>query len=161
VEKALKTEPLVVRVADAVKDRRDVYFLGRGLGYPVALEGALKLKELAYLHAEGLAAGELKHGPLALVEKGTPLILINPEDETYEETLSNGAEVKARGGIIIGISTKSDSLYDWFIRLPQAPRQVMPIVEIVPLQLLAYHTARLLNADVDKPRNLAKSVTVK
>jgi glucosamine--fructose-6-phosphate aminotransferase (isomerizing) len=161
LEAVLKTEPLVVRVAEAIKESRDVYFLGRGLGYPVALEGALKLKELAYLHAEGLAAGELKHGPLALVEKGTPLVLINPRDETHEETLSNGAEVKARGGVIVGVSTESNPLYDWFIKVPEAPRQLMPIVETVPLQLLAYHTARLLNADVDKPRNLAKSVTVK
>ncbi len=161
LETVLKTEPLVVKVAEAVKESRDVYFLGRGLSYPVALEGALKLKELAYLHAEGLAAGELKHGPLALVEKGTPLVLVNPRDETHEETLSNGAEVKARGGVIIGVSTESNGLYDWFIKVPEAPRQLMPIVEIVPLQLLAYHTARLLNADVDKPRNLAKSVTVK
>ena len=161
LESVLKTEPLVVKVAEAIKESRDVYFLGRGMSYPVALEGALKLKELAYLHAEGLAAGELKHGPLALVEKGTPLILVNPKDETHGETLSNGAEVKARGGVIIGVSTESDRLYDWFIKVPEAPRQLMPIVETVPLQLLAYHTARLLNADVDKPRNLAKSVTVK
>jgi glucosamine--fructose-6-phosphate aminotransferase (isomerizing) len=161
LEAVLKTEPLVVKVAEAIKESRDVYFLGRGLGYPVALEGALKLKELAYLHAEGLAAGELKHGPLALIEKGTPLVLINPVDETYEETLSNGSEVKARGGTIVGVSTESNRLYDWFVRVPEAPRQLLPIVEIVPLQLLAYHTARLLNADVDKPRNLAKSVTVK
>lgn len=161
LETVLKTEPLVVKVAEAVKESRDVYFLGRGLSYPVALEGALKLKELAYLHAEGLAGGELKHGPLALVEKGTPLVLVNPRDETHEEMLSNGAEVKVRGGVIIGVSTESNGLYDWFIKVPEAPRQLMPIVEIVPLQLLAYHTARLLNADVDKPRNLAKSVTVK
>ncbi len=161
VEAVLKTEPLVVKVAEAIKESKDVYFLGRGLGYPIALEGALKLKELAYLHAEGLAAGELKHGPLALVEKGTPLVLVNPVDETYEETLSNGAEVKARGGVIVGVSSETNRLYDWFIRIPESPRQLTPIVEIVPLQLLAYHTARLLNADVDKPRNLAKSVTVK
>ncbi|HVP22467.1 MAG TPA: glutamine--fructose-6-phosphate transaminase (isomerizing) [Conexivisphaerales archaeon] len=161
LEAVLRTEPLVVKVAEAIKESKDVYFLGRGLGYPVALEGALKLKELAYLHAEGLAAGELKHGPLALVEGGTPLVLVNPEDETHEETLSNGAEVKARGGTIIGVSTESNRLYDWFLKVPRVPRQLMPIVEVVPLQLLAYHTARLLNADVDRPRNLAKSVTVK
>jgi len=161
LDSVLTTEPLVVKVAEAIKASKDVYFLGRGLGYPIALEGALKLKELAYLHAEGLAAGELKHGPLALIERGTPLVLINPVDETYEETLSNGAEVKARGGTIVGVSTQSNRLYDWFIKVPEAPRQLMPVVEMVPLQLLAYHTARLLNADVDKPRNLAKSVTVK
>ena len=161
LDSVLTTEPLVVKVAEAIKGSKDVYFLGRGLGYPIALEGALKLKELAYLHAEGLAAGELKHGPLALIERGTPLVLVNPVDETYEETLSNGAEVKARGGTIVGVSTQSNRLYDWFIKVPEAPRQLMPVVEMVPLQLLAYHTARLLNADVDKPRNLAKSVTVK
>jgi glucosamine--fructose-6-phosphate aminotransferase (isomerizing) len=161
LEEVLKMEPLVMRVAEAVKDSRDVYFLGRGLSYPLALEGALKLKELAYIHAEGLAAGELKHGPLALIEKGTPLVLINPKDETHEETLSNGSEVKARGGVIIGVSTESDRLYDWFIKVPEVPRQLAPIVEALPLQLLAYYTARMLNADVDKPRNLAKSVTVK
>jgi len=158
---ALKTEPLVVKVAEAIKDSRDVYFLGRGLGYPVALEGALKLKEMAYIHAEGLAAGELKHGPLALVEKGTPLVLVNPKDETHDETLSNGAEVKARGGTIVGVSTESHRLYDWFIKVPEVSRQLLPIVEMVPLQLLAYHTARLRNVNVDMPRNLAKSVTVK
>lgn len=161
VEAALRLDPLVQRVADALKESRDVYFLGRGLSYPVALEGALKLKELAYIHAEGLAAGELKHGPLALIEKGTPLVLLNPPDETYAETLSNGSEVKARGGTIIGVSTKTDRLYDWFIKLPEVPLELYPVVEVVPLQLLAYHTARLLKANVDRPRNLAKSVTVK
>lgn len=157
----LKSDPLIYRVSEQVKERRDVYFLGRGLSYPVALEGALKLKELAYIHAEGLAAGELKHGPLALIERGTPLVLVNPPDETYEETLANGSEVKARGGSIIGVSTRSDRIYDWFIKIPELRRELYPVVSVVPLQLLAYHTARLLNADVDKPRNLAKSVTVK
>lgn len=158
---ALKEEGLIQRIAELTSSSKDIYFLGRGLNYPLALEGALKMKELAYIHAEGLAAGELKHGPLALVQKGTPLVLINPKDSTYQDTLSNGMEVKARGGIVIGISSGQNRIYDYFIRVPEAEELHYPLLEAVPLQLLAYHTARLLRVEIDKPRNLAKSVTVK
>ncbi|MEM3185349.1 MAG: glutamine--fructose-6-phosphate transaminase (isomerizing) [Conexivisphaerales archaeon] len=157
----LRHEAMIAKLSDIISRSKDVYYLGRGLNYAIALEGALKLKELAYMHAEGLAAGELKHGPLALIEKGTPLFLINPEDDTYEETLSNGVEVKSRGGMLIGLSTKPSVHYDFFVRLPEVRREFYPIVESIPLQLLAYYSAKVLNKDVDRPRNLAKSVTVK
>jgi glucosamine--fructose-6-phosphate aminotransferase (isomerizing) len=161
VSLALQEEGAVVKVAEQVAQSKDVYFLGRGTSFPLALEGALKMKELAYLHAEGLAAGELKHGPLALIEKGTPLILLNPKDDTYTDTLSNGMEVKARGGTVIGISSTPNRVYDYFIKIPNVREDYYPIVEAIPLQLLAYHTARMLQVSIDKPRNLAKSVTVK
>jgi glucosamine--fructose-6-phosphate aminotransferase (isomerizing) len=139
----------------------DYYFVGRGDHFPLALEGALKLKELSYVHAEGIAAGELKHGSLALIDKGTPIVLLNPEDKTYHETLSNGAEMSARGAKIIGISTRNSTLYDEYIPLPQVNFPALyPILEAIPLQMLAYYTAVSRNLDPDYPRNLAKSVTV-
>jgi glucosamine--fructose-6-phosphate aminotransferase (isomerizing) len=161
VSQALAEEDTVKMLVGELTSAKDVYFLGRGKNYPLALEGALKMKELAYIHAEGLAAGELKHGPLALIDKGTPLILINPLDETYDDSISNGMEVKARGGVLIGISPERHASYDRFIRIPKVMNDHYPLVEAVPLQLLAYHTARHLRANIDKPRNLAKSVTVK
>ncbi|MEM3637523.1 MAG: glutamine--fructose-6-phosphate transaminase (isomerizing) [Conexivisphaerales archaeon] len=161
IEQALKQEQAIIRIAEVIASGKDVYYLGRGLSYPIALEGALKMKELAYIHAEGLAAGELKHGPLALIDRGVPLILINPVDESYQDSLSNGMEVKARGGLLIGVSSKPERIYDYFIKIPEAESQHYPLITAVPMQLLAYHTARLLRAEIDKPRNLAKSVTVK
>jgi len=143
------------------KEEDHAYFLARGVNFPVALEGALKLKEISYMHAEGMPAGELKHGSLALIEKGTPVLLINPHDYTFSDTLSNGMETKARGARLIGISDEPNEAYDDYIRLPKTPELFYPLVAILPLQLLAYHAALARGNDVDKPRNLAKSVTVR
>lgn len=161
IEDVLAQEGSIERMVEGIKDGRDVYLVGRGMHYPIALEGALKMKELAYIHAEGMAAGELKHGTLALIEGGTPVILLNPSDDTYRETLSNGEEMKARGAFIMGISDRSSDLYDVHIELPRTRGYETPMVEVVPLQLMAYYTALLRGAEIDKPRNLAKSVTVK
>lgn len=138
-----------------------VYFLGRGVNFPVALEGALKLKEISYIHAEGMPAGELKHGTLALIEKNTPVVLLNPHDYTFADTRSNGSETKARGARLIGVSNMPDESYDAYIPLPKVPELFYPLVSVLPLQLLAYHAAVMRGHDVDKPRNLAKSVTVR
>ena len=139
-------------------------FLGRGSSFPIALEGALKLKELSYLHAEGYPAGEMKHGPLALIEEGLPVIVIAPKDKYYEKTISNMQEVIARGGKILFITDDSkESLYEnirFELRVPHIDHFLSPILLTLPLQMLAYHVALLKNCDVDKPRNLAKSVTV-
>ena len=139
-------------------------FLGRGKSFPIALEGALKLKELSYLHAEGYPAGEMKHGPLALIEEGLPVIVIAPKDKYFEKTLSNMQEVIARGGKIVFITdNKKDSLSEnirFGLRVQHLDDLLSPILLTIPLQLLAYHVALLKNCDIDKPRNLAKSVTV-
>ena len=148
-------------IIEFMKEAKDVYYVGRGIHYPIALEGALKLKELSYIHAEGMAAGELKHGTLALIDERTPVVVINPEDETYNDTLNNVSEMKARGAIIIGISNKNSKLYDHFIELPKLDHILYPIIEIIPLQLFAYYTAVERQNNPDYPRNLAKSVTVK
>ncbi len=143
------------------KEHEHIYFIGRGVNFPVALEGALKLKEISYIHAEGMPAGELKHGTLALIEKGTPVVLINPHDYTFSDTLSNGLETKARGAYIVGVSDEKNEAYDNFLRLPKVPDLFYPLVSVLPFQLLAYHAAVLRGHDVDRPRNLAKSVTVR
>ena len=129
--------------------------------FPVALEGALKIKELTYVHAEGMAAGEIKHGRLALIDNNSIVVVINPTDNTYDDILSSARELKSRGATIIGISDKSDEAYDHFIRLPNLVSILYPLIEIIPLQLLAYYLALGKNIDPDYPRNLAKSVTVK
>ena len=143
---------------------RGTMFLGRGSSFPIALEGALKLKELSYLHAEGYPAGEMKHGPLALIEEGLPVIVIAPKDKYFEKTLSNMQEVIARGGKIFFITdNKKYSISEnirFGFRVPHLDNLIAPILLAVPLQLLAYHVALLKNCDIDKPRNLAKSVTV-
>ncbi len=148
-------------LAQRFKDKRDFYYIARGINFPVASEAALKLKEISYIHAEGLPAGELKHGTLALMEKGTPVVAICPNDYTFHETLSNGMEAKSRGAFIIGVSDKRDELYDFWIEIPQVDNLFYPLVSIAPLHLLAYHLAVKRGKDPDKPRNLAKSVTVK
>ena len=139
-------------------------FLGRGLSFPIALEGALKLKELSYLHAEGYPAGEMKHGPLALIEEGLPVIVIAPKDKYFEKTLSNMQEVIARGGKILFITDQKKQLMNenirFGIRVPAIDNFLSPILLTIPIQLLAYHVALLKGYDIDKPRNLAKSVTV-
>ena len=160
VVETLKTEDDVKNLAGSYR-QKDVYFVGRGIHHAIALEGALKLKELAYLHAEGMAAGELKHGTLALIQRNTPVVALNPKDETYSETLGNISEMKARGARVIGVSDVSNELYDDLIRIPSAETIMYPILEIIPLQLLAYYSAVLERQDPDFPRNLAKSVTVK
>lgn len=152
-------------IAAEIKDARDVLYLGRGTSYPVALEGALKLKEISYIHAEGYAAGEMKHGPIALIDDGVPVIVIAPMDDLFEKTASNMAEVMARGGRVIFFSDEtgtkrfSGQTAD-AVALPAVDPFVAPILYTIPVQLLAYHTAVLKGTDVDQPRNLAKSVTV-
>ena len=143
------------------KDASDFYYIARGINYAIAAEGALKLKEVAYIHAEGIPAGELKHGPLALIEKGTPVVVICPKDYTFAETLANSAETKARGAFVIGVSDENNPLFDEWVRLPTVEEIFYPLVAIGPLQLLAYHLAVTRGKDPDRPRNLAKSVTVK
>ena len=139
-------------------------FLGRGFSFPIALEGALKLKELSYLHAEGYPAGEMKHGPLALIEDGLPVIVISPNDKYFHKTISNMQEVIARGGKILLITDNNESIISENIRftinLPHIEKSLSPFLTTIPLQLLAYHVALLKKCDIDKPRNLAKSVTV-
>jgi glucosamine--fructose-6-phosphate aminotransferase (isomerizing) len=140
----------------------DIYLLGRSIHFPIALEGALKMKELAYVHAEGIAAGELKHGPLALMDKNAVVFVLNPDDKTYSDTLSSAYEVKARGAKIIGISNLPNNIYDSIIEIPKMDNDLLyPLVEIIPLQLFSYYLALQNNADPDFPRNLAKSVTVR
>ncbi len=161
VEETLGVEPTIRRIASQYKDRSDFYFVARGLHYPVAVEGALKLKELSYIHAEGMPASELKHGTLALIEKGTPVVVINPRGDTHSDTLSNAEELKARGAVIIGISDENADVYTHFVKIPSSREKLLPILEVIPLQLLAYYTAVERRNDPDYPRNLAKSVTVK
>jgi glutamine---fructose-6-phosphate transaminase (isomerizing) len=151
----------VRKLGNEMKDRADFYFLARGINYAIALEGALKLKEISYIHAEGMPAGELKHGTLALMEKGTPVLCICPDDYTYSDTLSNAMEAKARGAFIIGLSDKNNEIFDEWIKIPKVEEKFYPLVSVVPLQLLAYYAAIARGKDPDRPRNLAKSVTVK
>tara|TARA_B100001248_G_scaffold107114_1_gene79891 strand:- start:4816 stop:6633 length:1818 start_codon:yes stop_codon:yes gene_type:complete len=164
IKKTLDLENDIQHMAKEFIDARGSMFLGRGSSFPIALEGALKLKELSYLHAEGYPAGEMKHGPLALIEEGLPVIVIAPKDKYFEKTLSNTQEVIARGGKIFFITdNKKDSLSDnirFGIRVPYLDDLLSAILLTIPLQLLAYHVALLKNCDIDKPRNLAKSVTV-
>jgi len=148
-------------LAEKFKDARDFYYIARGINFPIASEAALKLKEISYIHAEGLPAGELKHGTLALIEEGTPVVAICPKDYTFHETLSNVMEAKARGAFIIGVSDEEDEVYDFWIKIPPVNDLFYPLVSIAPLHLLAYHLAVKRGKDPDKPRNLAKSVTVK
>ncbi len=156
------SQSAIEKMANDMKEVNDIYLLGRSVHYPIALEGALKLKELAYVHAEGVAAGELKHGPLALMEKNTLVILLNPLDGTYNDSISNAHEIRARGASVIGISDKRSEVYDLWIEIPHLSEEAFyPIVEVIPLQMLAYYLALAKNADPDYPRNLAKSVTVK
>ena len=144
-----------------MKDVSDIYVLGRGIHFPIAMEAALKLKELTYIHAEGIPGGELKHGPLALMDSNVFVIIINPNDATYTETLNSANEIKARGAKIIGISDKKSDVYDYWIEIPSIDDALYSIIEIIPIQLLAYYSAIEKNTDPDYPRNLAKSVTVK
>jgi glucosamine--fructose-6-phosphate aminotransferase (isomerizing) len=149
------------QLSQQLKDKNDFYYIARGINFAIASEGALKLKEISYIHAEGMPAGELKHGTLALIEPGTPVAVICPDDYTYRETLSNAMEAKSRGAYIIAVSDKSNEIYDFWIKIPKVDELLYPIISVVPLQLLAYHLAVSRGYDPDRPRNLAKSVTVK
>jgi len=164
IDEALKQEDQIQIVAKDIYQANGSMFLGRGTSYPIALEGALKLKELSYLHAEGYPAGEMKHGPLALIEDGLPVIVIAPKDKYFEKTFSNTQEVIARGGKVLLITDKNDLTINENIRfklqVPFIEETLSPFILAIPLQLLAYHVALLKNCDIDKPRNLAKSVTV-
>ena len=165
VSMALAAENDIERIAKRLSKAKDVLYLGRGPMYPIALEGALKLKEISYIHAEGYAAGELKHGPIALVDEAMPVIVVAPSDELIEKTLSNMQEVAARGGKIILITDEEGARQvgkgvDDIIIMPKVHPFVAPILALIPVQLLAYHTAVMMGTDVDQPRNLAKSVTV-
>ena len=164
IKNTFKLESEIQLIAKEFLDAKGSMFLGRGNSFPIALEGALKLKELSYLHAEGYPAGEMKHGPLALIEEGLPVIVIAPKDKYYEKTLSNTQEVIARGGKIFFITDNNKRLLSTNIRfrlkVPHVDNLLSPLLLTIPLQLLAYHVALLKNCDIDKPRNLAKSVTV-
>jgi glucosamine--fructose-6-phosphate aminotransferase (isomerizing) len=151
----------LIKLSQNLKDKNDFYYIARGINFAIASEGALKLKEISYIHAEGMPAGELKHGTLALIEPGTPVVVICPADYTFPETLSNAMETKSRGAYIIGVSDKQSDIYDSWIKIPEVDEFLYPMVAVVPLQLLAYYLAINRGCDPDKPRNLAKSVTVK
>jgi glucosamine--fructose-6-phosphate aminotransferase (isomerizing) len=148
-------------LAHKMRNKKEFYFLARGVNFAVADEGALKLKEIAYVHAEGMPAGELKHGTLALIESGTPVIAICPLDYTYEDSLANIMEAKARGAHVIGVSNSQTKMFDDTIRISSCEEILYPLVTTIPLQLFAYYSAIARGLDPDKPRNLAKSVTVK
>jgi glucosamine--fructose-6-phosphate aminotransferase (isomerizing) len=168
LEQTLKLAPEVEEIAARFYSRTDFLYLGRGINYPIALEGALKLKEISYIHAEGYPAGEMKHGPIALIDEQMPIVLLAPRDQVFEKMIGNMQEAKARGGSVIAVTTRGDSKLatildrsrDYVLEVPQAPDFVMPIVMVLPLQLLAYDIAVRRGCDVDQPRNLAKSVTV-
>jgi glutamine---fructose-6-phosphate transaminase (isomerizing) len=168
LDQALRVSALVDEIARRFYNRRDFLFLGRGINYPIALEGALKLKEISYIHAEGYPAGEMKHGPIALIDEQMPVVAIAPRDHVFEKMIGNIQEVKARGGSVIALTTGRDEIvetlldteHDSIISLPDVPGILAPVVTVVPLQLLAYHIAVRRGCDVDQPRNLAKSVTV-
>lgn len=162
VERLLKADNIkhIKKLAKKLKNSEHIYTIGRGISYPTALEAALKIKEVSYIHTEGLAGGELKHGTIALISKGTPCIIFAPFDETYDSIVSNATEIKARGGYIIGISPQNSSVFDYFIEVKDVKEAVI-IAQIIPAQLLGYFLAVQKNLDPDKPRNLAKSVTVK
>lgn len=158
----LDQESKIQIIADKLRQARDIYVIGRSIHYPIALEGALKIKELSYIHAEGIVAGELKHGPLALIDKNTYVVIINPDDRTHCDNVVSAREIKTRGATIIGISNKPDEAYDILLKLPFIGNSILyPIIEVLPLQILAYYLALIRNIDPDYPRNLAKSVTVK
>jgi glucosamine--fructose-6-phosphate aminotransferase (isomerizing) len=168
LEQALKESVLMEEAARRFYNRADFLYLGRGIHYPIALEGALKLKEISYIHAEGYPAGEMKHGPIALIDEQMPVVALAPHDHVYDKMMSNIQEVKARSGSVLALITNGndelarllDPRTDMILRLPQTLPLLMPVVMVLPLQLLAYHIAVRRGCDVDQPRNLAKSVTV-
>ncbi|KXK15752.1 MAG: glucosamine--fructose-6-phosphate aminotransferase [Chloroflexi bacterium OLB14] len=162
--RALDAESQIEKVAQALKDIKGCLYLGRGINMPIAYEGALKLKEISYIHAEGYPAGEMKHGPIALIDEEMPVICIAPKDPWHEKMISQIQQAKARGGMVVAVATEGDELIkemaDHVLWIPEAPWMLSPIITVLPLQLLAYHIATTRGLDVDQPRNLAKSVTV-
>ncbi|HET9054555.1 MAG TPA: glutamine--fructose-6-phosphate transaminase (isomerizing), partial [Cyclobacteriaceae bacterium] len=164
VERTLKLNDQIREIADTFKDASNFLYLGRGFNFPVALEGALKLKEISYIHAEGYPAAEMKHGPIALIDEEMPVVFIATHDSSYEKIVSNIQEVKARKGRVIAVVTEGDNLIpgmaEFTIEVPAVQETLMPIVSVIPLQLLSYHIAVMRGCNVDQPRNLAKSVTV-
>ncbi|MEP2773326.1 MAG: glutamine--fructose-6-phosphate transaminase (isomerizing) [Fulvivirga sp.] len=164
VEKALLLDDQIKHISDLFKDARNFLYLGRGFNFPVALEGALKLKEISYIHAEGYPAAEMKHGPIALIDEEMPVVFIATRDSSYDKVVSNIQEVKARKGKVIAIVTEGDALIpqmaEFVIEVPKTDEALMPMVSVIPLQLLSYHIAVMRGCNVDQPRNLAKSVTV-
>jgi glucosamine--fructose-6-phosphate aminotransferase (isomerizing) len=164
VEKVLALNDRIKIIAEEFKDSTNFLYLGRGYNFPVALEGALKLKEISYIHAEGYPAAEMKHGPIALIDADMPVAFIATKDSSYEKVVSNIQEVKARKGRVISIVTEGDMLIpkmsEFVIQVPHVAESLMPLISVVPLQLLSYHIAVMRGCNVDQPRNLAKSVTV-
>jgi glucosamine--fructose-6-phosphate aminotransferase (isomerizing) len=164
IRQILKLNDEIEYIANEFKSSRNFLYLGRGYNFPVALEGALKLKEISYIHAEGYPAAEMKHGPIALIDDNMPVVFIAPKDSTYDKIVSNIEEIRARRGRIIAIASENDEnidkLVDYSIKIPDTIRMLMPILSVIPLQLLAYHIAVKKGLNVDQPRNLAKSVTV-
>jgi glutamine---fructose-6-phosphate transaminase (isomerizing) len=160
----LKKNEEIQAISKRFENVHNCLYLGRGFNFPVALEGALKLKEISYIHAEGYPAAEMKHGPIALVDKNMPVIIIATRDKSYDKIVSNIQEIKARKGIVIAVVTQGDSLIpnmvDFTIEVPDKHELMMPLLSVIPLQLLAYHVAVIRRCNVDQPRNLAKSVTV-
>ena len=161
ISETLDNPTEIQQIAKELKEVSDIYILGRGINYPIAKESALKLKELTYIHAEGIPGGELKHGPLALMDSNVFVIIINPSDSTYSDTLTSAREIKARGAKIIGVSDVESDVYDHWLKIPKINEVLYPISEIIPIQLLSYYAALEKDTDPDYPRNLAKSVTVK
>ena len=164
VSRCLDREAEVIQVAKELKYTKNALYLGRGINMPIAYEGALKLKEISYIHAEGYPAGEMKHGPIALVDRDMPVIAIATQDPWHEKMISQVEQAKARGGSVVVVATEGDQraadLADHVFWVPEAPWLLSPVITVIPLQMLAYHIARLRGLDVDQPRNLAKSVTV-
>jgi glucosamine--fructose-6-phosphate aminotransferase (isomerizing) len=164
VGRVLDREPEVEKAAHALREIRDCLYLGRGINMPIAYEGALKLKEISYIHAEGYPAGEMKHGPIALIDEHMPVVCLAPQDPWHEKMISQIQQAKARGGLVVAVATDGDELVqgmaDFALWVPESPWMLSPVVTVIPLQLLAYHIAAMRGLDVDQPRNLAKSVTV-
>jgi glucosamine--fructose-6-phosphate aminotransferase (isomerizing) len=164
IRKTLKNKSQALAVARRWQNAQHMLFLGRGTGFPIALEGALKLKEISYAHAEGYAAGEMKHGPIALIDENMPVVVVMPLDSQVDKTRANVQEVRARDGQVIAVATDGDeratALAQHVLRIPAVPEVVQPLISVIPLQLLAYYIADLRGTDVDQPRNLAKTVTV-
>ena len=164
VAKALESNDQIKEIAKVFKDAPNFLYLGRGYNFPVALEGALKLKEISYIHAEGYPAAEMKHGPIALIDEQMPIVVVAINSNHYDKVVSNIQEIKARKGKIIAVVTQGDTvvreLADYVMEVPKTPETLTPLVTTIPLQLLSYHIAVMLERNVDQPRNLAKSVTV-
>jgi len=164
IETVLESIDLIEDIAAQYKDATNALYLGRGVNFPIALEGALKLKEISYIHAEGYPAAEMKHGPIALIDENMPVFVVAPNNGHYEKLVSNVQEVKARSGKVIAVVTKGDTeirnAADHVIEIPETLEALTPLLTVVPLQLLSYFIAVMRDCDVDRPRNLAKSVTV-